>query len=135
MASPNQVTLVNATIPAAGTYVTDPYYIGKEAKYLAAQVNFVRAAGGTSLKAYIQTSFDDTNWCDIMCFAFATTTARKVQAITLATALAANITPTDATLTDNTILSGLLGSKVRIKYVVVGTYTGASTVRVDVVLR
>jgi hypothetical protein len=135
MASPNQVTLVNATIPAAGTYVTDGYYIGKEAKYLAAQVNFTRAAGGTSLKAYIQTSFDDANWCDIMCFAFTTTTARKVQAVTLATALAANITPTDATLADNTILSGLLGSKIRIKYVVVGTYTGASTVRVDVVLR
>jgi hypothetical protein len=135
MASPNQVTLLNKTIPDAGTYVTEGYYIGKEPKYLAAQSNFVRAAGGTSLQVYVQTSFDDENWCDIMAFAFATTTARKVQAITLSTALAANITPKDATLTDNTILSGLLGQKIRIKYVVTGTYTGASTIRVDLVLR
>jgi len=135
MASPNQVTLVNKTIPAAGTYVTDAYYIGKESNYLAAQMNFVRDAGGTSLKAYIQTTFDETNWCDIICFALTTTTVRKVSAVTLATALAANITPTDGTLSDNTILSGLLGSKIRIKYVVVGTYTGVSTVRIDVVLR
>jgi|WetSurSiteA1Bulk_404760.scaffolds.fasta_scaffold103733_1 hypothetical protein len=135
MSSPNQVTLVNKTIPAAGTYVTDAYYVGKEADYLATQVNFVRDAGGTSLKAYIQTSFDDENWADIMCFAFTTTTARKVQAVTLATALAANITPTDGTLTDNTILSGLLGLKIRVKYVVVGTYTGVSTIRIDMVLR
>jgi hypothetical protein len=135
MASPNQVTLVNKTIPAAGAYVTDPYYMGKDAKYLAVQANFAREAGGTSLKAYVQTSFDDENWCDIMAFAFATTTVRKIQAVTLSTALAANITPTDATLTDNTILSGLLGQKIRIKYVVVGTYTGVSTIRIDVVLR
>lgn len=133
MASPNQVTLVNVTIPAAGTYVTDGYYVGKEAKYLAAQANFTRSAGGTTLKAYVQTSFDDDNWCDIMCFAFTTTTARKVQAITLSTALAANITPTDAALADNTILSGLLGHKIRVKYVVVGSYTG--TFRLDGVLR
>jgi hypothetical protein len=133
MASPNQVTLVNKAIPAQGTYVTDGYYVGKEAKYLAVQANFARTSGGTSLKAYIQTSFDDDNWCDIMSFAFATTTARKVQAITLATALAANITPTDGTLTDNSILSGLLGHKIRVKYVIVGTYVG--TVRIDAVLR
>jgi hypothetical protein len=134
MPSPNQVTLLNKAIPAAGTYVTDAYYIGKEAHYLAAQINFVRDAGGTSIKAYVQTTFDEANWCDIICFALTTTSARRVSAVVLATALAANITPTDGTLTDNTILSGLLGSKIRIKYVVVGTYTD-STVRLDLVLR
>jgi len=141
MSSPNHATLLNQTIPAgsATAYVTESYYTGRlpaGAKYLAVQANFARAAGGTSLKAYLQTSLDDeATWCDIACFAFATTTVRKVSAVVLSTALTENTTPTDGTLTDNTILSGLLGSKIRVKYVVTGTYTGASTIRVDVVLR
>jgi len=137
MANPNQVTLVSGAIPAAGTYVTPGFYTGRfpgAAKYLAAQVNFVRDSGGTTLDVYVQTSVDDEQtWADVMNFSLATTSVRKVSAVKTSTALAANVTPSDGTLTANTILSGLLGTKVRVKYVVAGSYVG--TLRVDLVLR
>lgn len=137
MSNANQVTLVNVTDPATGTYVTPGYYVGRlpaGAKYVAAQATFVRSAGGTTLDVYIQTSLDDeVTWCDVANFSFATTTVRKVSAVKASTALAANVTPTDGAITPNTILSGLIGTKFRVKYVVVGTYTGS--LRVDLVLR
>jgi len=130
----NPVTLVSGAIPAQGTYVTEAYHTGRKARYLAIQSNFVRTSGGTSLDVYIQTSLDEgTTWADVMNFSFATTTVRKVSAVVLTTALAANVTPTDGAITANTILSGLLGTKIRVKYVAVGTYVG--TLRVDAVLR
>jgi hypothetical protein len=135
--NPNQVTLVSGAIPAAGTYVTPGYYAGRlpaGAKYVAAQANFVRSSGGTTVDVYVQTSLDDeATWCDVANFSFATTSARKVSAVKASTALAANVTPTDGAITANTILSGLIGTKFRVKYVVVGTYVG--TLRVDLVLR
>jgi hypothetical protein len=137
MSNANQVTLVNVTIPAAGTYTTPGYYVGRlpaGAKYVAAQANFVRSAGGTTADVFIQTSLDDeATWCDVANFSFTTSTIRKVSAVKTSTALAANTTPTDGAITANTILSGLIGTKFRVKYVVVGSYTG--TLRVDLVLR
>lgn len=137
MSSPNQVTLLSGAIPAAGTYTTPGYYVGRlpgGAKYVAAQVNFVRSSGGTTLDVYVQTSLDDeATWCDVANFSLATTSVRKVSAVKTSTALAANVTPTDGSIASNTILSGLVGPKFRLKYVVVGSYVG--TVRVDVVLR
>jgi hypothetical protein len=78
---------------------------------------------------FIQTSLDKgATWIDIMQFAFTTTTATRVHAVRLDIALAANITPTDGSLTDNTILDGLLGDQVRSKVVTAGTvYSGASS--------
>jgi vancomycin resistance protein YoaR len=129
-----QVTLVSGAIHAAGTGKTDGYHVGRNARYLAAQVDLVRTSGGTSINIYIQTSLDNgETWADVMNFSLATTTARKVSAVVVTTALAAAVTPTDGTLTANTILSGLIGSKIRVKTVVVGTYVG--TLNVSVVVR
>lgn len=137
MANPNQVTLVRGAIPAAGTYVSPSFYTGRfpgAAKYLVAQADFTRDSGGTSVNVYVQTSVDgEVTWADVMNFSLATTSVRKVSAVKTSTALAANVTPSDGALTANTILSGLLGTKVRVKYVVVGSYVG--TLRVDAVLR
>jgi len=57
-----------------------------------------------------------------MQFSFSVFTARLVQAVNLDAALTPNTTPTDGTMTANTILNGLLGNKIRLKYVVVGDY-------------
>jgi hypothetical protein len=138
MANPNQVTLVSGAIPAAGTYKLPGYYTGRlpaGARYLAVQAFHTRSAGGATTDVYVQTSLDDgATWCDIMNFSFAVAAStRKVQAVTLSTALAANVTPTDGAITPNTILSGLLGPLIRVQLVVAGAYTG--TLRVDAVLR
>jgi hypothetical protein len=79
--------------------------------------------GVQSLDLYVQTTLDnEATWCDIMQFSFSVLTARLVQAVNLDAALAPNTTPTDGTMTANTILNGLLGNKIRLKYVVVGDY-------------
>lgn len=103
------------------------------ARYLTAQAKFLYGAGGTTVKAWLQTSLDGgTTWIDIMSFAFTTAAATKVSAVTANIALAAAVTPGDAALADNTILTGLLGDRVRIKYTTTGTYTGATSLAVDV---
>lgn len=129
------LTLINGeTLAAAGTYTGDPIFLAPGTKALALQVKFVRAGGGTTTKVYLQTTFDDgATWVDIACLAFATTTSTKVSGLKTDIAVTPNTSPTDATMTDNTVLDGLLGDRIRAKYVVAGTYTGASSVTVSAV--
>jgi hypothetical protein len=68
-----------------------------------------------------------------MCFAFATTAGRKVLKIREETAIAASVAETDGSLTDDTAVSGIIGTHVRARIVTTGTYTGTSTI--DVYLR
>lgn len=123
--------LPSATLAAAGTYTSDVVSGQANVAYLLVEAIFVRAGGGTSCKVYIQTSLDNgVTWIDIMCFAFTTTTITKISKVLAVTALTANTTPTDLSLTDNTILDGVIGDQIRAKYVVVGTYTGASSLAI-----
>lgn len=135
--NPNQVTLFNGAVPAAGTYEKDAFYTGRlpaGARYIAVQANFDRTVDGASVDVYVQTSLDDeATWTDIMNFRFTNADARRVSAVHAYTALAAAVTPGDGALASNTILNGLLGNKIRVKLVVVGAYT--ATLRVDAVLR
>jgi hypothetical protein len=104
--------------------------------YLAVQATFVRVGGGTSADFFVQTTLDNGHtWIDIMEFSFATTTATKVSAVVTCIALAPAITPGDGALTVNTILTGLLGSQLRVKYTTVGTYTGASSITLTGVVK
>ena len=123
------------TITASRTIVGEEVAIGPGTRSLAVQSTFAYGSSGTSCKTYVQTSIDGgTTWADISCHAFATTAAKKVSAVRTHIALAAGVTPSDGTLTDNTILDGLLGDRMRCKTVVVGTYAGASSIKVSVVL-
>ena len=72
---------------------------------------------------------------DIAQWAFTTSSATKIQGVRAYVALAANYTPTDGALSDNTIKDGLMGDRLRVKTVIAGTaYTGASTLDVDYVV-
>lgn len=125
-------TIINAeTLAAASTYTGSDTAVPVGATALTIQSKFVRAAGGTTTKVYVQTSLDGgATWIDIMCHAFATTTATKISGIRTDVALAAAYAPTDASLADDTIKDGLIGDRIRVKYVVAGTYTGASSLTV-----
>jgi hypothetical protein len=129
--------LPQQTIASAITAVTtDAVMLPAGAEYLAVEAKFVYGADGTTAKAWVQTSLDGgITWIDIMCFAFATTTASKVSAVVATTALAAGVTPTDGTLSDNAILSGLLGDRVRLKITTTGTYSGTTHLTVVAVGR
>lgn len=104
--------------------------------YLVAQAKFLYGAGGTTVNAYVQTSIDGgASWIDIMQFAFTTAAATKISAVKAGIALAAVTVPGDGALTANTIVDGLLGDRLRLKYVSTGTYTGASSLEVTAVVK
>jgi len=114
-------------IPAAGTYV-HPTIFENLAGALTAMfyADFTAGSGGTSVKLYWQTSLDGgTIWFDVACIAFATSAGRKIANLT-ALAAVNSATLTDTGLADNTVLAGALIDRLRLKYVVVGPYTGAS---------
>jgi len=132
------VLLDTTTITTAVTSVTPPivmfgdYLSEKEAQYLAVQGTFVYGSGGTNCTAYIQTSVDGLTWADIISFQWTTTSGVKVSAVhaTAAVFWAAASAPTDGSLTANTILNGLIGDRIRVKYTTTGTYAGGTTLRV-----
>lgn len=85
------------------------------------------AGGGTTAKAWVQTSLDNgATWVDIANFAFTTSTAKRAYHLTAA-AVTSIATPTEGTLADNTAVNGLLGELYRVKLTTTGTYTGASS--------
>lgn len=124
------VTLLNATLAGAVTAdVTAGNFPapGDRVESLVLLANFVRAGGGTTAKAWVQTSFDGgTNWIDIANFAFTTSTALRLFHLTNA-AITSIATPVDGTTADNTAVDGILGPLYRVKLTTTGTYTGASS--------
>lgn len=122
------------TIAAAGTFIGEIYRLPLGVKSLGLLAKFLYGSAGTTTKAYVQTSLDGgATWVDIACFAFTTAAASKLSSVKNNIATAAGATPTDGTLTDNTILDGVLGDRTRVKYIVAGTYTGATSLTVSMV--
>lgn len=116
--------------PTAQTITTTPVIGLAGMMYVAFETIFTRASGGTTLDVYLQTSFDGgTTWVDIIQHSYATTSASKVSAVsgysgTALTNAPVPVVPGDAALAANTSVPGLLGDRLRIKYVIVGTYVG-----------
>jgi len=133
MTAPNRTftLLPQTTIATAKTGIlTDTLMLPYGLKSLTVQALFNYGAGGTDATAWVQTSLDDgTTWMDIMAFNFTTSAATKVSAVRQFIALAAVATPTDGTLTDDTILDGCIGDRVRVKWTTTGTYTGITNLR------
>ncbi len=127
MANESFALLPETVITAAGTVTGEAYVLGPiEADAVIAEAIFTYGSGGTTAKVYLQTSLDGgTTWVDLASFAFATTTASKVSALSTGIAPAAQaFTPSDAALADNTVVNGVIGDRVRVKLVSVGTYGG-----------
>lgn len=131
----SKVLTAQSTIAAAGTVTGDAVSGFGYATSVALQAKFAYGAGGTAVKAYVQTSLDQgVTWFDIACFAFTTSAATKVSSITTRIAPASQaFAPTDVTLTDNTIIQGVIGDQLRCKYVSTGTYTGTTHLTVTAV--
>ncbi len=119
--------ILNATLAGAVTadVSAGSFDIGR-CESLTLQAVITVAGGGTTAKAWVQTSLDGTTWVDIASFAFTTSTATRAYHLTSA-AVTSIATPTEGTLTDNTAVNGFLGPLVRVKLTTTGTYTGASS--------
>lgn len=100
---------------------------------LALQAVFTYGSGGTTCKAWVQTSLDGgTTWFDIASFAFTTASATRMYNLTDA-AVTAIATPGDAALADNTSVNGFLGPLFRVKITSTGTYAGSTTLTITAV--
>lgn len=125
------IDLIPTTVLAGASIIGSGFAGMAGMKYLTATAVFARAAGGTTCKVYIQSSMDGgLTWSDMICIAFATTTANKSGSVVLGSSNPA--ASTDGTLTDDTTFAGAFGSMLRAKAVVVGTYSGASSIKVSV---
>ena len=77
----------------------------------------------TTCKMWIQISLDGgTTWIDVVCFAFTTSSDRKVVNLSGLTPVTSLYAPTDGTLGDNTAKDGIMGAAMRAKITSVGTY-------------
>jgi autotransporter adhesin len=131
MATSGSVVLLNEVLGAAvsaqtpGGVVSVP--VGRMESLVLVAI-FTRAGGGTTTKAWVQTSFDGgATWMDIHNFAFTTSTATSAVHLTDA-AVTSPATPADGTTADNTAVNGFLGPLLRVKLTTTGTYTGASSI-------
>lgn len=129
-------TLLNVTVTTAVSAVAQtavavsmrtlegPFYVRPVSLIL--DSNFTYGSGGTTGKAWVQTSIDGTLWTDIANFAVTTASLRRMYHLTNA-AVTSIYTPTDGTLSDNTSVNGLLGAQFRVKLTTTGTYAGGTT--------
>jgi hypothetical protein len=129
------ILLPATTIGAAVPVGLSPVILGMAAmKSLIVQATFVYGAGGTTCKAWVQTSFDKGgSWVDIINFAFLLASAKKISAVKQSTVVAGAYVGTDGTLADDTIKDGLLGDRLRVRYTTTGTYTGLTTLALSAV--
>lgn len=134
MISPGVYSLGDVAITTAvsGSVITDAdgeAYLEDLEGMLAATVQFKFAygSGGTSVKAYLQTTIDQGSaWVDVACATFTTSSATKVINLSGLTPKTTAVTPADGALTDDTCVDGILGDRWRVKITTTGTY-GSST--------
>lgn len=137
-ANPAINLLPATTITGATTVTGDVFVFGPRIpEGVSFESIFAWGSGGTTAKTYLQTSLDGgLTWFDIASQAFATAIASKVSAVSTAIAPGTQaFTPTDGSLTDNTVNNGVLGDRIRVKLVTTGTYAGGTTMAVWVALR
>lgn len=95
---------------------------------LTVSLRFAYGSGGTTVRAYAQTSIDGGNtWIDIASKLFTTSSDHKVWNFSALTPKTTPATPSDGALSDDTAVDGILGDRVRLKVVSTGTYAGNTT--------
>jgi hypothetical protein len=95
---------------------------------------FDYGSGGTTAKAWLQTSLDNgATWVDVISHAFTTADLTRVSSIYGDVAPASQaFAPSDGALADNTVINGVLGDRFRVKVITTGTYAGSTTLNVYV---
>lgn len=84
-------------------------------------------SGGTSVDAYVQTTYNGgQSWFDIRNFHFVTTSLEQVVNHSFGDAVTTAITPGSGALANNTSIDGILGDKIRVLYKSAGTYGGGA---------
>lgn len=126
--------LYNPTITAAGTTTSGTFKLRETSDVqwgISSLAVFTYGSGGTSVNVYLQTSFDQSVWNDVISFTqFTTSSGKNAGAVSRVTSQTAPSASGDGTLAAGTIVPGLIGSWWRVKVVSVGTYAGGTTLAV-----
>lgn len=94
------------------------------------------SSGSPSVKAYLQTTTDDeATVCDIACVLFEEASEHKILNFSALTPKTSQVTPTNKTLSDDTSVDGIIGNKIRLVVVVVGTYSSSTQVVAGINIR
>lgn len=129
MDNPGIVNFGDFTILSAGTQTGEWVENLDGVLSLSIQSRLAYGSGGTEVRVYIQTSFDqETTAVDIACVLFAITSETKI--INLSGLTTAQITPVDGGLSDDTAVDGVLGDRFRCKIISTGTYSNSTIVSV-----
>ena len=93
---------------------------------------FDYGSGGTTAKAWLQTSFDNgATWVDVVSLAFLLADATKISVLSANVAPASQaFAPADGALTDDAVVNGAIGDRLRVKVITTGTYAGSTTLKV-----
>src|SRR3990172_876648 len=114
-------------VAGAGTFICEVIDELDGMTAVSLSLRLAYGSGGTSLKAYIQTSLDQgTTWIDIACIVFGTAAEHKTLNLSGLTPKTTQYEPTDGALADDTAVDGILGDRLRLKAVVTGTYGGST---------
>lgn len=127
----NLLTLPITTALAAA--VTPAVTLNGTPRNLTIQGNFTYGSGGATVDGYVQSSLDGgLTWTDLCNFHFTTSSLRKAFNLSASTPVTTQATPSDGSIAANTAQDGLLGPKLRVKYVTTGTYAGGTVLAIDI---
>lgn len=132
-AAAQQVLSSTITTAVTGVAGTTYQFRGSVPDRLSLQAVFTYGSGGTNATAYVQTTFDNATWVDVASFQFTTASATKVVNVSALTPVTTVYTPTDGSLSANTVKDGLIGKRVRVKLTTTGTYAGGTTLVVTAI--
>lgn len=115
--------------------VTQAYVDGLEGMLSASiEANFTAGSGGTSVKAIVETTFDQgVTWIEVARFAFTTSNATKVVNLSGLTPVTTVYAP--VALSDDAVKDGLLGPRFRASILTTGTYAGNAALALRLVAR
>jgi hypothetical protein len=100
------------------------------------QAVFTYGSGGTTFSLWVQSSLDDgTTWFDIFNLSGTTVSITKMANLSALTPVTTLYTPTNGSLSANTVENGFLGPQFRTLLTTTGTYAGSTSLRVDVAVR
>jgi hypothetical protein len=136
MQSPGEYSLGDHSITSAGTITGDWIEDMDGLLGMTAQMRLAWGSGGSSLKAYLQTSLDGgTTAVDIACVVFGAASETALLNFSALTPKITQVTPTDGAMTDDTAVDGILGTMFRVKLVSTGTYASQTVFSGRIVAR
>jgi hypothetical protein len=142
MLRPGTYALLNAsgsedfTITTAGTQTGAWREDLEGVLALLLNIRLAYGSGGSSIKAYLQTSSDDgVTANDMACVVFGTASEQQILNLSALTPKTTQVSPSDGSMTDDTAVDGLLGDRFRLKVVSTGTYAGSTILSARITAR